>query len=158
MNINQAKKTGNLTSTKSATPVAGLMLLGLLCAAIVLGCAQIRKVTYPQDFVYLERSQVKSEMALMSLYLRQIDELLLDNSTISSEQQSRILNILSKIDASADKLGAGSIETSHLLIDDHIDQFKTAVNLAMNNARANPPSYFALGKLSGSCVACHQYR
>lgn len=143
---------------KPVATTVKVMLLALICTVVLLGCTTIRKLTYPQDFVYLERKQVRSEMALLSLYLHQIDELMLDNTAISSEQQARIVSILSSIDASADKLGAGSVVTNHLLIDRHIDRFKSDIRLALNAARSDPPSYFALGKLSGSCVACHQHR
>lgn len=134
------------------------MLLAMLCTSVLLGCATIRKATYPQDYVYLERKQVRSEMALLSLYLRQIDEILLDNTAISSDQQARIVSILESIDASADKLGASGIVTNHLVIDQYMDRFKSDVSVALNDVRADPPSYFALGKLSGGCVACHQHR
>jgi hypothetical protein len=97
-------------------------------------------------------------MALLSDYMRQIDEILFDDSTISSEQQAQIAKILLLIDASTDSLGAGSVETNHLIIDEHIDQFKSDVNVALRNARSDPPNYFPLGKLAGSCDACHQYR
>ena len=133
-------------------------IIALLCAGSIAGCAQIRKATYPGDFVYLEQKQITSEMALMSLYLREIDQILLDDSTVSSEQQERIIAILNKIDASANKLGAGNIRTNHLVLDDHIDQFKSEVNLALRDASADPPNYFALGRLSGACLACHKYR
>ena len=132
--------------------------LALLCAAVVTGCAEIRQATYPSDFVYLERKQVRSQMALFSLYMRQLDEILLDDSTVSSEQQARVLSILNKIEESTITLGAGNIRTNHLVIDDHIDQFKAEVNDAIASARANPPNYFALGRLAGGCVGCHQYR
>ncbi len=135
-----------------------LMLFALLCAGLIAGCAQIRKATYPSDFVYLERKQVTSEMALLSLYMRQLDQILLDDSTVSSEQQRRILNILSKIEKSTTTLGAGNVRTNHLVIDDHIDQFRTDLYTAIHNASANPPNYFALGRLSGSCVGCHKFR
>ena len=134
------------------------MLVALLCTGILLGCATIRKATYPQDYVYLERKQVRSEMALLSLYLRQIDEILLDNTAISTDQQARVVSLLSSINTSANKLGASNVVTNHLVIDEHIDRFKSDVSVALNDARADPPSYFVLGKLSGSCVACHQYR
>jgi len=100
-----------------------LILFALLGTALLAGCAQIRKATYPSDFVYLEQKQITTEMALLSLYMRQLDRILLDDSTISSEQQRRILAILSKIETSASKLGAGSVRTNHLLIDSRIDQF-----------------------------------
>jgi hypothetical protein len=134
------------------------LVISLVGAGLLIGCAQFRKATYPSDFVYLEDKEVKSKMALMSFYMRQIDEILLDDSTVSSEQQGRILNILSLIDANADSLGAGSVRTNHLLIDRHIDQFKSDLAVATRDASSDPPNYFALGRLSGSCVACHQFR
>jgi hypothetical protein len=135
-----------------------LLVLTLLCAGLLFGCAQIRKATYPKDFVYLEQTEISSKMALMSFYMRQIDEILLDDSAISSEQQRKIVSIVSKIDANANSLGADGVRTNHLVIDDHIDQFKTDVTVALRDASSSPPNYFALGRLSGSCLACHRYR
>ena len=133
------------------------VLIALFCAVIVFGCAQIRKVTYPGDFVYLDRKQLRSKMAMLSLYMRDLDGILLDESTVSREQQQRVLGLLNKIKAVTAELGGG-VTTNHLVIDDHIDQFKNDVNTAIFNARANPPNYFALGRLSGSCTGCHRYR
>lgn len=135
-----------------------LLLLALLSAGLLAGCEQIRKATYPRDFVYLEQKQIRGEMALLSLYLGQIDQILLDGSTVSSEQQQRILAILSKIESSANTLGSENIRTNHLVIDDNIDQFRNDVYTAIHNASADPPNYFALGRLSGSCVGCHKLR
>jgi len=134
------------------------LVISLVGAGLLIGCAQIRKATYPSDFVYLEQNQIRSEMALLSLYMRQIDEILLDDSTVSSEQQGQIIKILSKVDNSVDSLGAGNIRTNHLVLDDHIDQFKSDVTVALRDASSDPPNYFALGRLSGSCVACHKFR
>ncbi len=147
-------------STAGAAPISarrGLLLI-LLGATLLAGCEQIRQTTYPRDFVYLERKEIRNEMVLLSLYLREIDDILADSATVSSEQQGRIVGILAKIDASANKLGAGNVRTNHLLIDDNIDRFKAEVNIALGDARADPPNYFALGRLSGSCLGCHKYR
>lgn len=135
-----------------------LLVIALLCSGLLFSCAQIRKATYPDDYVYLEQKQITSKMALLSFYMRKIDEILLEDSTISSEQQVRIEKILVSMSETVNSLGTGNVQTSHLVIDDHIDQFQSAVNLALNNVRADPPNYFALGQLSGSCAACHQYR
>ncbi len=134
------------------------LVLSLVGASLLIGCAQFRKATYPSDFVYLEQNQIRSEMALLSLYMRQIDAILLDDSTVSSEQQGQIIKILSRVDKSAIALGAGNIRTNHLVLDDHIDQFKSDVSVALRDASSDPPNYFALGRLSGSCVACHKFR
>lgn len=135
-----------------------LMTIALLCSVTIFGCTQIRKLTYPENYVYLDKKQLTGKMALMSLYMRQIDEILLDNSTISSEQQGLIIRILTRIAVNTDSLATANYETSHLVIDDHVEQFKADVNLALNNARADPPNYFALGRLSGGCAACHRHR
>ena len=134
-----------------------LVLIALLCVAVVFGCAQIRKVTYPNDYVYLEQKQLRSKMALLSFYMRQLDEALLDYSTTGGDQQQRILDILKKINGLTAEFGGG-VTTNHLVIDDHIDQFKIDVNIAIRNARADPPNYFAVGRLAGSCDGCHRYR
>lgn len=134
-----------------------LALVALLCTSVVFGCAQIRKATYPGDYVYLERKQIRSKMALLSFYMQELDQILLDDSSVSSDQQQRILNLLNKIQDATAELGGG-VTTNHRVIDDHIDQFKTDVGNAFRNASANPPNYYALGRLSGSCVGCHKYR
>ena len=135
-----------------------LLLLGLVLGGTVFGCGQIRNAAYPTNFVYLDHREISSEMALLGRYMRQLDEILLDGSTISSDQQERVLAILTGIDETIDTLGADSIRTNHLLIDDHIDQFRTDLSSAIHDARASPPNYFGLGRLSGSCSGCHKYR
>ena len=134
-----------------------LLLVALLCAGLVFGCAQVRKTTYPGDYLYMDQPQVQSKMAQLSLYMRQMDEVLLDYTATSSDQQQRVLGLLNNIDKVTADLG-GDITTNHPVIDEHIDQFKIAVNTAIHNARADPPNYYALGRLSGSCVGCHQNR
>jgi len=136
-----------------------LLIIALLCAGLMFGCAQIRKVTYPDDYVYLEKKQVSSKMALLNYYMIKIDEILLEDSTINSGQQARIEDILVSMGDTVSSLEtSGEARTSHLVIDDHIGQFRSDLNLALSNVRADPPNYFALGKLRGSCAACHQYR
>jgi len=134
-----------------------LVLIALLCGTVVFGCAQIRKVTYPDDYVYLEHKQLRSKMALLSFYMRQLDEVLLDYSIVGDDEQKRILYLLNKVNDLTAEFGGG-VTTNHLAIDDHIDQFKLNVNTAIHDASANPPNHFALGKLAGSCTSCHKYR
>ena len=159
------KATGNLHQLEKVTHECQrgsnslrLLWLVLLGASLVSGCEQFGKSTYPGDFVYLKQNKVAGEMALLGSYMNQLDEIMLDDATVSSEQQQQILSVLSNIDASASRLGSGNVRTNHLLIDQHIDQFKLEVNNAIRNARADPPNYFALGRLSGSCASCHKFR
>ena len=96
-------------------------------------------------------------MALLSFYLRQLNEVQSDISAVNNDRQQRILELLNEIEDLTAEFGSG-VTTNHLVIDDHIDDFKADVHTAIRNARANPPNYFALGQLTGSCIGCHKYR
>ena len=133
-------------------------LLTLLACGLLAGCAEVRNATYPRDYVYLEPGQISGQMASMSASMREIDAILADNLTVNSEQQARIVNLLNRIDASADQLGTSSVQTGHLLIDEYMDDFRDDVRLAMRGVTSDPPNYYSLGRLSGSCTACHQHR
>ncbi|MFT7556732.1 MAG: hypothetical protein ACI9LO_003062 [Planctomycetota bacterium] len=147
--------TSNYWNAKNRT---FLIMVVLLTTFVLQSCAQIRKVTYPPDFVYLEHKKVTSQMALLGLYTRRLDEIIKPNVYVTQEQHQKVLEILSQINQVTDVLGAGSPNTNHLVIDDHIDQFKDGVTTAIIMAEAEPPNYFAAGQLSGSCVACHKFR
>ncbi len=134
------------------------LVIVLLSTMLVYGCAQIRKVTYPPEFIYLEQKDINNKMVLMSIYIRQMNQILSRKDNTNSEDQTRIVKLLSAINSTTDSLGAGSPDTNHLIIDGHIDQFKSDVIAAISAAKANPPNYFVAGQLSGSCVACHQFR
>ena len=134
-----------------------LAVIAVLALSVLPGCAQIRKVTYPRDYVYLERKELRSKMALLGLYIRHLDDALVDTSADGDEQQQRIVDLLNKMAGLTAEFGSG-VTTNHLVIDEHIDEFKTDVNSAIYDARANPPNYVAAGRLIGSCLGCHKFR
>lgn len=147
----------NSSRKTSASDRLRLAVIALLAVSVLSGCAQIRKVTYPRDYVYLERKELRSKMALLGFYIRQLDDVLVDTTADSDEQQQRIVDLLHKMAGLTAEFGSG-ITTNHLVIDDHIDEFKTDVNSAIYDARANPPNYATAGRLTGSCLGCHKFR
>ncbi len=130
----------------------------LSSAALIAGCAQVRKVTYPNDFVYLDQSLVKTAMLRLSLAIRQVDEILIQGEPLSAKKQQQVKQLLHTIDEVTDSLGPGNLTTNHLLIDTHIDDFKREIRNAIRTADASPPSFYAAGRLSANCVGCHRYR
>lgn len=130
----------------------------LFVSVLVAGCAQVRKVTYPQDFVYLDQSLVQTSMLRLSLAIRQIDEIMMQGEPLGRPDQQRLKDLLSTIDEVTDSLGSGSQVTNHLLIDAHIDEFKREVRYAVRTANSTPPSFYAAGRLSSNCIGCHRYR
>ena len=130
----------------------------ILVSSLITGCAQIRKVTYPSNFVYLDHSLVQTTMLRISLAMRSVDETLMGGEPISDADQQLIKQRLSAIDELSDKLATGSLVTNHLVIDDHIDDFKREVRNAIRTANASPPNFYAAGRLSTNCNGCHRYR
>lgn len=131
------------------------LLLGL---SIIAGCAAVRKVTYPPDFLYLERGQVTGSMGRFSADLWRIDAILADSETVLPYQREEIIDLLKDIEKAADELGAGPQVTSHLLIDENIDKFRSDVHRAREAVEHETPNYFLVGRLSGACTACHFLR
>jgi len=134
------------------------LLLIVVGAAVVAGCAVVRKATYPPDFVYLERSEITSAMSRLSVGVWRIDDILKNSETVLPYEREEIISTLNDMQGIADKLGAGTVETNHPFIDENIDSFKRDVELALEEVKQEPPSYYKAGRLSGRCLACHRLR
>ena len=136
--------------------------LGALLAAG--GCSELRKLTYPADFVYLEKSTVQSTMQQLAYRMSEITNLMSSGSS-STETTEAILVQLSEMESIALGLQARRsaseetpLVTSHLLIDENLDDFLTDIIRAKFVVQEEPPNYFGAGQLTGSCAACHSER
>ncbi|MGB7301541.1 MAG: hypothetical protein WA888_04025 [Burkholderiaceae bacterium] len=130
-----------------------LIIGGLL---IVAGCADIRKLTYPPEFTYIEKSQLQSSMHQMATAMGRLDALICADPLKDSTQEE-ILAQLDLIDKVAWELSGGK-STNHLLFDEHMEQFGADVAKARLMAKSSPPNYYYAGRLSGSCSGCHRFR
>lgn len=133
-------------------------VLGLSVLLVTVGCAVVRKATYPPDFVYVERSEVKHAMSKLSVDVWRINDILADSETVLPYEREEIISILNNMDDVARDLGAGTIQTNHPFIDANIDSFRRDVVLALEEAKREPPGYYGAGRLSGRCLACHRLR
>jgi len=121
-------------------------------------CSWVRKVTYPPTFTYLENSDITSSMKRMADSVNRIDSILISHEAPSARQRERIIADLNTIDSIATALGAGTQQTNHLLIDEHIDEFRLAVRRAQEDVKSTPPRYYRVGGLIGNCTSCHVWR
>lgn len=138
------------------------VLLSILLAAIVAaaGCAQIRKVTYPRDFVYLTREDVSSRMHRIAGHMGALQDLLNDLS-LGADGQRVADSMVDHVDAIgqlARELGEGAAGTNHLLLDAHLGEFTDTLESARITLSASPPRFYDTGRLVGSCGACHRFR
>ena len=118
--------------SRSACDSIGAIMLFFFTALLLSGCAQIRLMTYPPEFTYLDTASVKSTMHEIARSVTQLDELARksEQSQMPAHYQDKILSRLQNLESLAVAISPGStavetggLATNHLLIDEHIDDF-----------------------------------
>lgn len=139
-----------------------LMMASAVTAAMVAvslgGCADIRKLTYPKGFVYLDNAEIESRMRGMGESIERLEKLIISSADSKQADRESVLGELKTLEAIARSLEAGDKGTNHPVIDDHINRFIDDIEQAKLFATETPPSYYYAGKLTGSCTSCHSFR
>lgn len=134
------------------------VLAAFVVIASIAGCAQIRQLTYPADFTYLEKKEVETLMQKMRTGIGRLDQLVTEASTSDVAQQQNIINELSSLERIATRLSGGHKQTNQIVINDHIEQFISDIGTAKMFASTVPPNYNKTRNISNSCQQCHQFR
>jgi hypothetical protein len=133
------------------------IVLGSLLACIT-GCEQVRKLTYPQDFTYIEDKEVKQLMHKLGLSISRIHELAADEPPAGSEAQQEVIKELTNMETIATRLSGGHKQTNQFVIGEHIEGFIGDLGMAKMYARMDPPRYSKIEKVTNGCAKCHQFR
>lgn len=150
-----------MNNKKRETIATGIVVFALLMLSLS-GCADVRRLTYPKHFTWLGKSEVNSVMHRFSDSLWRIDTAAKrkspgDREIINIELSKMIEEALSLM-ATRQNEGSESIVTNHLLIDEHLDDFLVDLNQAKMLIENDANNTYAIGNLTGSCAACHQFR
>jgi len=132
------------------------ILLAILLVGIV-GCSQIRQLTYPDDFTYLENKQVKALMSEMNDSVQQLGQQVSKTPPAEIDSQ-QVLNSLSEIESITSKIIGGHSQTNQLFISEHIEQFVSDVGTAKMYVKSSPPNYSKARDITNSCNDCHKSR
>jgi archaellin len=135
-----------------------IVLLATIVVAAIAGCAEVRKLTYRDDFVYLDKKEVESLMQNMSEAIGRLELLVSEASESDVEQQKKIVSELGKIERIAIRLSGGYKKTNQFFISEHMGDFISDVGSAKMMAGLSPPKYSKAKEISNSCQACHQHR
>ncbi|MFT6304465.1 MAG: hypothetical protein ACI9XK_001677 [Granulosicoccus sp.] len=164
-NINTNPKIRNIIHTISVI---------FFFAVVLVGCGQIRLLTYPGEFVWLEDEYVKGTMQKMATHMANLQSLIevpnisLDDNNRDSIHQEIVneMELLEEFAISISPKSSGTSvseysefpATNHLLIDQNIDDFISEIMKARTLADLAPPNYSGIGQLVGNCNACHRQR
>ncbi len=135
-----------------------LLLPAIVVAAGIVGCAQIRELTYPKDFTYLEDKEVESLMHRMGESIGTLDRLVATASPEDDDRQREIIAELTKLEAIATRLSGDHTQTNQFVINDHIGGFLSDIGTAKMFASAKPPKYYKISYVTNGCNTCHNFR
>jgi hypothetical protein len=134
-----------------------ITLLAIMVVASIVGCAQIRKLTYPENFTYLEKKEVEDLMQRMGQSIGKLDQLVAEAPPADTSQQQKVIAELSRLEGIATRLSGGHTQTNQLVINDHIEQFISDIGTAKMFANLNPPKYYKVANVTSACTECHSF-
>ena len=133
------------------------ILLAVLLVGSIVGCSQIRQLTYPEDFTYLEKKQVKALMSEMNDSVLRLGHQVSKTPPAEIDSQ-QVLNSLSEIESITSKIIGGHSQTNQLFISEHIEHFVSDVGTAKMYVKSSPPIYSKARDITNSCQECHTLR
>ena len=92
----------------------------LLGALSIIGCAEIRELTYPEGFTYLEKKEVESLMQRMGESIGTLNQLVAEAAPSDTSQQQKIIDELDRLEGFAIRLSGGHTQTNQFVISNHI--------------------------------------
>ena len=131
---------------------AALIMLQLI------GCADfarwVRQYTYPPEFRYIERDDVRSTMRQLAFHSRELNQLI-QSSDGPDQRRNEILMHLRAMEEAAEKLDQSGWPTNHPLIDKNLPRFRADLKFAREAIEREPPDFPFVGPVTGACVYCH---
>jgi hypothetical protein len=117
--------------------------------------AQVRRHTYPPDFHYIPREQLRSTMWQLAYNVRELDRIVREPEQERVRHGEEIVNLLVGMERAVGELGRQGWPSNHPLIDANLVDFRRDITLAREAAQRRPPSYIQAGLVTGACVYCH---
>jgi hypothetical protein len=136
-----------------------LLALAVLSASVVVACAdlsaRLRRHTYPPNFKYIGRAEVRSAMWQLASEVSQLDDLMRQPGPIDEARRAQLMELLSAMEDTTRDLETHGRPTNHPLIADHLEGFQRALATARAAVAAERPNYYLAGSVSGACLICH---
>ena len=133
--------------------LAVALALGL--ASCNTGDAGFPPIGNPPPFDYADGEELRSRMHQLAFELQQLDLAMVAEDYRDTVFQGQIVNHLENIERLGGLLRQGDLAARHRFLLNGMSEFLRNVERARMNAEANPPRYYLAGRVSGSCVNCH---
>jgi len=135
-----------------------LLAFATLITFQLFGCADIarwvRQYTYPPEFHYVERDEVRSTMRQLAFHSRELNQLI-QSGDESQQRRNEILMHLRAMEEAAEKIDQPGWATNHPMIDRNLPSFRADLKFAREAIEREPPDFPFVGPVTGACVHCH---
>jgi hypothetical protein len=123
------------------------------------GCGQfaawLRQYTYPPDFHYISREQLRSTMWRLARDMRELEKTLREPGEFDEQRHAQINRLLISIEENAAHLDKTGRRSNHPVIDANLPALRQDIYLARKGVESRPPNYTLVGFLPGACIYCH---
>jgi hypothetical protein len=114
----------------------------------------VRQYTYPPEFRYIERDEVRSTMRELAAHARRVDELMLVEDA-PQEHRGEIIEHLRAMEQATEKLDQSGWPTNHPKVEMNLPTFRRDVKFAREAVEREPPNYLLAATVTQACVLCH---
>jgi hypothetical protein len=144
------------TSIQRGALLAGLVAV-LAGASACAGTPEVFVESPPSapEFSHISDEQLTSAMWQLAAGIRSLDTILGRQQVVTQSQRLEVLRILDQMMAAADELGPGGVASDHARLTNHLGRFREKLVIARASVALEPPRYYLVGSLSGTCLACH---
>ena len=130
----------------------------LIECVLALGCGDfarwLRPHTYPPDFRYVTRDQIRSTMWQLAYHSRELNQLM-RSPEMAQQHRTEIGEHLRAMEQAAANLDQSGWPTNHPLVDMNLANFRRDLKFARESVERGPPNFLLAAPLSGACVYCH---
>lgn len=124
----------------------------------LLGCAgaakQVRQYTYPPDFRYITRDELRSTMWQLAYHSRELNQLMRGPET-PQQHRAEIIEQLRAMENAAASLGQSGWPSNHPVIDTNLPNFRRDLRTAREAVEGDSPNFLLVAPVTGACVYCH---
>jgi hypothetical protein len=133
-------------------------ILAILLVGQLLGCSDLarwlRNYTYPPEFRYVERDEVRATMRELAAHAREVNRLMHQEDTPQAHR-SEIIAHLRAMENAAARLDQSGWSTNHPKVDMNLPAFRRDLKFAREAIEHEPANFLLATPVTGACVACH---
>ena len=150
-----------MVRTQSLPELAWLFALLLaLILALLLGCrgpglGALRSATYPPDFQYLQRTELRSTMSALAREIRGLEDWTHAARERDPVDLTPVVLRLERMSDLTQGLERGQ-RSNRTRVHSGIDDLERAVSRALDAARREPPRFDGPEPIAAACIRCHR--